>query len=154
MQVPSFDDRREDVPLIFDAALRTVAEKDASIVARFFARRHSAMAEARVSPTLMARLVRHRYTHHARELDRLMWLAIQTATEDFLGVTPELDRELTSNFPQLDPTTLDAGALTRAMEAAEQSPTRAARALGLKNRYVLLRLLKKHGLSIGEGTDP
>jgi hypothetical protein len=36
------------------------------------------------------------------------------------------------------------------------SPTKAAKALGLKNRYVLLRLLKKHGLSVaaeeGEGT--
>ena len=34
-----------------------------------------------------------------------------------------------------------------------RSPTKAAKALGLKNRYVLLRLLKKHGLSANTEGD-
>jgi two-component system nitrogen regulation response regulator GlnG/two-component system response regulator HydG len=156
VRVPSFDERREDVPLIFDAMLRRVAGTNSSVAQRFFARRHEQMAEARVSPALVARLVRHRYTHHARELDRLMWLAIQTAQEDFLGVTPPLDAELSpgvASAPAADPADLDAAALTRAMEEAQNSPTRAARTLGLKNRYVLIRLLKKHGLSTGDGDE-
>ncbi|MFZ5439290.1 MAG: sigma 54-interacting transcriptional regulator [Myxococcota bacterium] len=156
VRVPSFDERREDVPLIFDAMLRRVAASNPSVAQRFFARRLGELAEPRVSPSLIARLVRHRYTHHARELDRLMWLAIQTAPDDFLGVTPALDEELSpevSSTPAADPAGLDAATLSRAMEEAQNSPTRAARALGLKNRYVLIRLLKKHGLSTGDGDD-
>jgi transcriptional regulator of acetoin/glycerol metabolism len=39
--------------------------------------------------------------------------------------------------------------LVRALAEHGQRPTRLAKALGLKNRYVLLRLLKKHGLDTG-----
>ncbi len=157
IEVPSFDERREDVPLILEAMLRSVAAKSPDLASRFFAVRHGVRAEPRVSPALIARLMRHRFHHHGRELDRLMWLAVQTATADFLGLTPALEAELGAPIPppvSVDISRLDAASLTRAMEAAGQSPTEAARQLGLKNRYVLLRLLKKHGISSGtEGTS-
>ena len=152
IEVPSFDERREDVPLILEAMLRAVAAKTPEVARRFFATRHGVQAEPRLSPALIARLMRHRFHHHGRELDRLMWLSVQTATGDFLGLTPALEAELGAPIPppvSVDISKLDAATLTRAMEAAGQSPTEAARQLGLKNRYVLLRLLKKHGISSG-----
>jgi hypothetical protein len=40
-----------------------------------------ALAEARIAPELVTRLLRHRFTHNVRELDRLLWLAIGGARE-------------------------------------------------------------------------
>jgi len=53
----------------------------------------------------------------------------------------------TSTAPSAD---LDRDTIARALAENGRSPTRAAKALGLKNRFVLLRLLKKHGLSVSD----
>jgi two-component system nitrogen regulation response regulator GlnG/two-component system response regulator HydG len=41
---------------------------------------------------------------------------------------------------------LDSDTIVAALDAARGSPTRAARSLGLRNRHVLYRLMKKHGI--------
>ena len=80
---------------------------------------------------------------------RLVWLALATAQADYIGLTPEVERELQQSADsEVDATELDRDTLARALADNDRSPTKAAKALGLKNRYVLLRLLKKHGLSV------
>jgi two-component system nitrogen regulation response regulator GlnG/two-component system response regulator HydG len=147
--VPTLDERREDVPLVLDALLRRAAQANAALRERFLAVRHGKIAEARVAPQLATRLLAHHYTHHMRELDRLLWLAIGTSEGEYLTLTPALEAELPERAPSL-PQELDAERVTAALAQAGGNRTQAARILGLKNRFALLRLLKKFGL---EGSE-
>ncbi|MCX5742811.1 MAG: sigma 54-interacting transcriptional regulator, partial [Proteobacteria bacterium] len=158
VMIPGLPARREDVPLVLAEILRRTAARNPAIATRFFERRASELAEPKLSPELVVRLLRHPFTHHVRELARLVWLALGTAEGDFIGVTPAVDAELRDSaeseaaIVQAE-VELDRDSLVRALEAHGRSPTRAAKALGLKNRFVLLRLLKKHGLSVAADED-
>jgi two-component system nitrogen regulation response regulator GlnG/two-component system response regulator HydG len=155
--VSGLSDRREDIPLLVSALLSRIVARTPSLAARFFERRGGKLAEPRLAPDFVARLLRHPFTHHVRELDRLLWLSIGTAEGDFIGLTPAVEAELKDREDASAPATavLDRETLARALAESGGSPSKAAKALGLKNRYVLLRLLKKHGLSAatddGEG---
>ncbi len=145
--VPGLGERREDVPLVLRELLRRIGAANPMVANRFFERRAGELAEPRVAPDFVARLLRHPFTHHVRELDRLVWLAIGSAEDDFIGVTEALDAELGDAMsPSSAAAQLSRDDLVRALEEHGQRPTRLAKALGLKNRYVLHRLLKKHGL--------
>ena len=153
IEIPGLGQRREDIPLVAAQILRNIAAKNTSIAARFFERRNNHVAEARLAPDLVARLLRHSFTHHVRELERLLWLAIGTATGDFIGLTSQVEAELRDSAESTtEVAEVDRETLVRALADNDRSPTRTAKALGLKNRYVLIRLLKKHGLSAA-GSD-
>jgi two-component system nitrogen regulation response regulator GlnG/two-component system response regulator HydG len=148
ISLPGLVQRREDIPLVAAELLRRIAANNATIVGRFFERRDGRVAEARIAPDLIVRLLRHPFTHHIRELDRLLWLAIGSAEDDYIGTTEAVEAELgdaASSYAAAAHITRDD--LARALREHGRSPTRLARALGLKNRYVLHRLLKKHGIS-------
>ena len=151
--LPGLPERREDIPLVLAEILRKTAAKHRAIAERFFERRMGELAEPRLSPELVVRLLRHPFTHHVRELERLVWLAIGTADADYIGVTSAVEAELRdsaeSEAAGADSAEIDRDTLAKALADNGRSPTRAAKALGLKNRFVLLRLLKKHGLSVG-----
>jgi len=150
VNIPGLPERREDIPLILDAILRRIAKRNPMIADRFFERRRGEIAEPRLAPDFVARLLRHRFTHHVRELDRLVWLAIGTAPADFIGLTPAVEAELKESEESesvVTPAELDRDTIAKALAENGRSPSKTARALGLKNRYVLIRLLKKHGLS-------
>jgi two-component system nitrogen regulation response regulator GlnG/two-component system response regulator HydG len=147
--LPGLCERRDDVPLMLADILRRTARSNPAIAARFFERRKGELAEPRLAPDFVVRLLLHPFTHHVRELERLVWLALGTAHADYIGLTPDVERELAASAEsEVDITELDRDTLSRALTDNARSPTRAAKALGLKNRYVLLRLLKKHGLSV------
>ena len=149
--LPGLAERREDVPLLLAAILRRTALDNPQIAARFFERRKGELAEPRLAPDLVIRLLGHPFTHHVRELERLVWLAIGTADADYIGLTPDVERELADSAESsVETSELDRETLAKALADNERSPTRTAKALGLKNRYVLIRLLKKHGLSATE----
>jgi two-component system nitrogen regulation response regulator GlnG/two-component system response regulator HydG len=149
ISLPGLGERRDDVPLMLAEILRRTARNNPTIAARFFEVRKGQLAEPRLAPDLVVRLLRHPFTHHVRELERLVWLALGTADADYIGLTPDVERELDqSAASEVDATELDRDTLARALADNDRSPTKAAKALGLKNRYVLLRLLKKHGLSV------
>lgn len=146
--LPGLPERRDDIPLVIEEILRRIIQKTPAVAQRFFEPREGKPPVPRIAPDLLIRLVRHPYTHHVRELDRLLWLAIGTAQGDFLGITPAVEAELKDSVDAVsDPTELDRDTLEQALNANGRSPTRTAKALGLKNRFVLLRLLKKHSLS-------
>ena len=154
IEIPGLPQRREDIPLLVARVLSGIAAKNPMVAARFFERRAGAIAEARITPDLVGRLVRHPFTHHVRELERVLWLAIGTAPADYIGVTPEVEGELKDSAESAaEVAEIDKETLERALADADRSPTKAAKALGLKNRYVLIRLLKKHGLSASADAD-
>jgi two-component system nitrogen regulation response regulator GlnG/two-component system response regulator HydG len=150
IEIPGLPDRRDDIPLMLAELLRRTAHQHPALARRFFERRRGEIAEPRLAPDLVVRLLRHPFTHHVRELDRLIWLALGTAEADYIGLTPAVEAELKDSAESaVEIDELDRETLARALADHGRSPTRAAKALGLKNRYVLLRLLKKHGLSSG-----
>jgi two-component system nitrogen regulation response regulator GlnG/two-component system response regulator HydG len=149
--LPGLTERRDDLPLMLAEILRRTARENPAIAARFFERREGQVAEPRLAPDLVVRLLQHPFTHHVRELERLVWLALGSAEADYIGLTPDVERELAQSADsEVEAADIGRDALARALAENGRSPTRAARALGLKNRYVLLRLLKKHGLSVAD----
>lgn len=151
--LPTLGDRREDIPLILLHLLERIHDKSPALVARFFERRDAQRAEPRIAPDFVTRLLRHSFAHNVREIDRLLWLAIGSAEGDYIGLTEAVEAEL-DEPPEsaTDATEISRDDLVRALKEHGRSPTRLARALSLKNRYVLHRLLKKHGLSEGFNT--
>jgi DNA-binding NtrC family response regulator len=149
VRLPGLNERLEDVPLLVRRILLRLCESSQGLVDRFFERRQGHVAEPRVEPELVEWLLRHRYTTHVRELERLLWIAISTSPDDFIAATPEFLREVSAN-PELEAPEPDRAAIDDALASARGNVTKAARLLGLKNRYVLYRLMKKVGL---EGAD-
>jgi two-component system nitrogen regulation response regulator GlnG/two-component system response regulator HydG len=147
--LPGLTERKEDIPLVLAELLQRTARSNPAVADKFFEQRNSTLAEPRLAPDLVVRLLRHPFTHHVRELERIVWLAIGTAERDYIGVTPAVDAELSASADaETDATSIDRDTLAQALADNGRSPTKTAKVLGLKNRFVLLRLLKKHGLSV------
>ncbi len=83
------DERLEDVPLLVRHLLVRAAEKSPQIAGRFMDR-----DGAKLDPALMEALLRHRYTTHVRELDKLLWTALSTSRGDVIEKTREVDEAL------------------------------------------------------------
>ena len=75
VELPSLADRREDVPLLARHTLRGAGAPALDV-------------------TLVERLVRHRYRHHARELDRILWQALADLEGDRVALSPAVSRLL------------------------------------------------------------
>lgn len=145
VRLPGLNERLEDVPLLVRRILLRLCESSEGLVERFFERRQGHVAEPRVEPELVECLLRHHYSTHVRELERLLWLAISTSPDDFIAATPELLRELGPGQQREAPEP-ERQAIEQALASARGNVTKAARLLGLRNRYVLYRLMKKVGL--------
>ena len=97
-----------------------------------------------------------------------MWIALGSSPDNFLALTPDLcavlrpepgdARTEPRTCPKTDPgrsnspNPSDSGSLGRpeieaALVEAQGSVTTAARLLGLKNRFALYRLMKRHGIA-------
>lgn len=148
--IPGLGDRREDIPLLIIELLGRIAQDNPQLAGRFFERRRGERAEPKIAPDFVVRLLRHPFTHHVRELDRILWLAMGSAEDDYIGVTEAVDAELGQAMDAaIETVEIRREDLVQALREHGRSPTRIAKALGVKNRYVLHRLLKKHGLTPG-----
>jgi two-component system nitrogen regulation response regulator GlnG/two-component system response regulator HydG len=149
LNVPDLNGRREDVPLLVRHVLRRAAAKDAALVKRFFNGWDSDHPEPRVAPELVDVLVRHEYSTHVRELEAILWEAAATSPGNHLALADTLRQKLTPSggaaraMPADEPTREEVQACLERNEGVQE---RAWRELGLKNRYVLKRLIKKFGL--------
>ena len=125
------------------------AAEDPAIGERFFAHWDGRTGEPRIALDLMRTLVLHAYSTHIRELEVLLWAALSESSGDTAELVPEVERALTegapSQAPRVDVRDLTAEVIRAAIERAG-SHERAWRDLGLANRHVLKRLVKKHGL--------
>ena len=159
VEVPSLCARTEDVPLLLRHLLVRAAAGNEEVRRRFCEVRRGAI-EPRVDPVLIDRLLRHRFSTNTRELAQILWQALAESRGDTIGITAGVAQRLTAGAGAA------AGAATgelgrpqieAALAAAGGNVTQAARALGLKNRFVLYRLMKKIGLvgSVAQaGSDP
>jgi two-component system nitrogen regulation response regulator GlnG/two-component system response regulator HydG len=93
IEVPGLPPRREDVPFLAAHLLRLHARSEQGVTRRFFPSGDVDEGPL-VTPTLMEALVRHAYTAHVRELDKLLVKAALEARGRYLEVGPELSRAL------------------------------------------------------------
>ncbi len=139
---PPLGDRREDIPLLVRRILALRSRDVPELEPKFFERSPKGVLEPRIEPSLIEGLLQHGYTHHLRELERLVWLAISTSRDGYLARTPEVEAELEIESGQEGEP--DAAAIRAALADQKGSVTRAAKQLGLKNRFALYRLMKEH----------
>jgi two-component system nitrogen regulation response regulator GlnG/two-component system response regulator HydG len=143
LTLPGLDERREDVPLLVRHLLRRRARKDAAIAARFFAG-----DEPRVSPDLMRAIVTHTWSTHVRELEGLLWRSLAESRGATLELTKDVAAEIVETGTARAVPAIDVGAErikeTLARHGGVQE--RVWRELGMANRYVLHRLMKKYGI--------
>lgn len=156
---PGLEERREDIPLLMRALLRRFQKETPRALSRYVLR-EGGQESFRSDPRLTELLLRRSYATHLRELDRLLWSAVEESTGDYL----ECPRELLQGSANAEVQTPDGAdaeepegsdgsgdALTaeevrRALDQARGSITHAARLLGLRNRYVLYRVMKRLGV--------
>jgi two-component system nitrogen regulation response regulator GlnG/two-component system response regulator HydG len=144
LETPGLNERREDIPLLARHLVRKAAQTSPAAAGRFVDG-----GRVHIAPALVDALVRHRYTLHVRELDRLLWRAMAGATGDALERSPEVDALLEEDAtqaatPRLPP---DVDAVEAALAKTGGNQTAAAKLLGMSSRYALYRLMKKHGIS-------
>ncbi len=152
LRIPGLEERKEDVPLLVRSLLARFAESAPDSVAGFFETRDGKKV-ARMDPRLIEGLVTHAYTHHARELERLLWLSVTTSREGFLALTPQVEAELRSEVTAAAASDdIDEARIRAALDQHRGSVSAAAKLLGLKNRFALYRLMKRHGIE-GETGD-
>jgi len=145
VRLPGLCERREDIPLLARHLLRAETKSDEPLRARFFEG-----DEPRLSAELVEALLLHDFSHHVRELRRLLWLAIASSPGDRVERTPELEAEL---HPITDATREGTAPLSpeqvqAVIDRHDGVLERAYRELGLKNRFALHRLIKKYGLVV------
>lgn len=146
LTVPGLDERREDVPLLARHLLRRVARSDDDIARRFVDER----GEPRLSFALVRALVGHTYRTHVRELETLLWIALAHAKGDVADVCPELVAELSgpdTNAPKRAVETVSEEEVREALERHGGVQDKVYKELGLANRFVLHRLMKKWKIS-------
>jgi DNA-binding NtrC family response regulator len=146
LTVPGLDERREDIPLLARHLLRRVSGADPEIGARFLDDR----GEPRLSFPLVRALVAHTYRTNVRELETLLWLALGRAQGDTADLHPEVLEEMAraeDEGPRRPSETLTEEEVRAALERHGGVQDRAYKDLGLKNRFVLHRLMKKWKIS-------
>jgi two-component system response regulator HydG len=147
VELPPLDARREDIPLLVRHLIVLAAAKSPQIAGRFLSLRPGGRTEPRVDPALVEALLLRTYETNVRELDGLLWRAMAASPGDAILFMEELRGE---GYPKSRATDPDPEQIRVALKQAEGSVSAAARALGLKSRFVLYRLMKKHGI---DGAD-
>ena len=150
IEVPDLNTRREDVPLLARHLVRAIGADDDEVRSRFF---DGEMP--RLSARLTRALVQRAYTANVRELEVLLWQSIGTSQGDQLEYTPEVaEAVVTADDSGSSPATptvrdqdLDPAQIQAVLDANGGRLKDTWQALGLKNRFQLIRLIKKHGLT-------
>lgn len=163
VSVPGLNTRRSDIPLLVRHLLDRASRELPDLDARFFGGRDGAPREPRVTPELITALVRHDYRAHVRELETALWASLTTSTQHFLALTPEVEELLAAPADEVSEAALgeayaaaprgsssgpapSPAEIEDALRAHAGNVQAASRALGLESRYVLYRLMRKHGI--------
>ena len=151
LSVPTIAERREDIPLVARHLLRKAAVQDPEIGERFLEGWDGRTGEPRLALPLVRELVKHEYRTHVRELDSLLWASLASSPGRVAELTEETlaalgDTEPESVRARVDVREVDAETVKAAIAKAGGVHEKAWRDLGLANRHVLKRLVKKFGL--------
>jgi len=165
LRVPDLNERRDDIPLLARHLLRRIAARDPDAVRRFFPGGDPA-TEPRVGRELVLALVQRSYATHVRELLALLWESIQHSPGDTLLAPPGLAPS--GSRPSVPPVsapgeapgdpdgdaTLTPERIQRALDEHNGAIEKTWKALGLPSRFVLRRLIQKHGLEVRKSLRP
>jgi two-component system nitrogen regulation response regulator GlnG/two-component system response regulator HydG len=157
--LPGLGERREDIPLLARHLLRRIAATDPLVAERCFDGGDPS-GEPRWTARFVGALVQARYHTHVRELEAWLWRAMLDSPEGTLDEPPraciEANRETDDGDDDeadepggevgTDPRTLESGQVRAALAQHGGSRERAWRALGLRSRHQLLRLIRRYGL--------
>ena len=169
VEVPPLSARPEDVPLLVRHLLRRSAAAHPRVLAPFMEQVGGGGTAPRLAPELVERLVRHPYRLHTRELEQLLWEALTSSTGNTVMVPVSMGPQAAPSPPAAPPPlapvetapertverprrrrahALDRPTVEACLTRTDNNVTRAARELGLKNRYVLYRLMRKLGIEV------
>jgi DNA-binding NtrC family response regulator len=143
LAVPGLNGRLEDIPLIARHLLRGMATEDPTLAERFFWD-EDPTGHPRLTPQLVCHLVRHTWVTNVRELEQALWRIADGTTGSYLDLTEEL--ELTPAQPDTGDE-VSAAQIQACLERHKGVREKVWRELGLANRHVLARLMKKHGIT-------
>ncbi len=143
IHVSGLDERRDDIMLIARHLLRSFAAEDPAIRDAFFVG-----DEPRFAAPLARWLVMASYSTHVRELTEILWRSIAESPGASLQL-PTGEGRPESSSGAGERVAVDAKSLTKeqileALERCDGVRERAWRALGLRSRHQLKRLLKHH----------
>lgn len=154
IQLPGLIDRREDIPLLVRHLLLNAAESVPEIRQRFFEGRAHGL-EPRIHPDLIETLMRHRFTLHVRELEQLLWKALRESPKNFVALSRSVRQLCNSPFAERSRVAaavaakeLGAKDVLVVLEQHGGNVAKAAEALGVKSRYAMYRLMRKHGIAV------
>lgn len=134
IDLPSLDERREDIPLLIRHLARRLVSEDAAL-----AERHGDAVP--VEPAFVTAMLQHTFTHQIRELERYMWSAL-SEDRSRIRLTEAVAAQLRRSAPPTERPAPTESEVREALEAHGGNRTHAAAALGI-SRYALLRLLKR-----------
>ncbi len=140
VQVAALRDHREDLPLLVRHLMQRAMAKSASLVERFFGG-PDGEKHPRLDPRLLCALLDHGFDANVRELDALLWQAMSESSGTTVTGSDALLASLRSTPEPAQPLTPEA--VKAALDLHGGSVSAAAKALGLKSRYALYRLMKK-----------
>jgi DNA-binding NtrC family response regulator len=152
IDLPGLDRRREDIPLLALHLLRRIAATDEDIAARFFID-GDPRGWPRMSARLIHELLKRPYTTHVRELEQQLYsgmLGSQADVIEYVGKVDEHENDFDTAAPEesfVDPASLTSEQIAECLERNGGSQAKAWRELGLRSRYQLIRLMRKHGIA-------
>lgn len=142
VSVPPLAARREDIGLLIPHLIRRMAAEDPMLARRFFPDADPSN-HPRVDPGLVRALLGRPFPTNVRELETALWTAMMHSV---VAGHSQIEHMPTEPAAELDPRNLTREQIETALAHADGVQDRAWRLLGLRNRYQLIRLLKKHGI--------
>jgi DNA-binding NtrC family response regulator len=154
-QLPGLQDRLEDIPLLVRHLMREAARSNADLRRRFFADAGAGL-QPRLDPDLVEMLLRHSYTYNVRELEALLWKAVAGSAGEYIALTGDLqpeplsgiDSTATSRPTQQNPSEMTREDIVDCLNRNAHNVAIAANELGLRSRYALYRLMRRHGITV------
>ena len=155
LRLPSLNDRLEDIPFLVLHLLRMMTRDDGALRERLFPEGDTSRVP-RVSFAFMRELMSRKYRTNVRELEQILWASIEAMDKE-LEMPPGFDAPPAPRAGRADVPRAEG-------DIARESPGRADiehaiascngnlelvwKKLGLRNRYVLRRLIAKHGIVV------
>jgi DNA-binding NtrC family response regulator len=141
IHMPQLAERLEDIPLLVRHLLDGMTAGDAELRARYW----DAKGNPRIGLSLIRGILRSPPQANVRELRNVLWKALRQNTGDTLECGERNEANAQSHDAQSQ---TPRQKLVDALEAHGGSLEKTWRALGLTNRFVLMRLLKKHNIQV------
>jgi two-component system nitrogen regulation response regulator GlnG/two-component system response regulator HydG len=140
LRLPSLEDRLEDLPFLVRHLLREMTQSNEQLRDKVF----DGGAWPKLSASFMSHLVRASFSANVRGVRAVLWRSVSKAMGDALE-WPEVCQAVN---PEEQPENLQARQLERVLEENDGSLEKSWRALGLSSRYALMRLLRKHRVTV------